>query len=68
MKFSGYYFCMDKNILGYFEICISVSLSNRFLATICQEHNVDHTFRSPKVPILLGTLEERVHWGHYWGH
>ena len=25
-KFSGYYFCMNKNIKGHFQICISVPL------------------------------------------
>ena len=27
VKFSGYYFYMNANIYGYFQICISVPLS-----------------------------------------
>ena len=30
-KFSGHYFCMNLNIWGDFQICISVTLSNDFL-------------------------------------
>ena len=30
MKFSGYYFYMNTNIQGYFQICISVPLIKSF--------------------------------------
>ena len=37
VKFSGYYFCMNKQILEDFQICISVPLKYRCLSVIVRE-------------------------------
>ena len=52
-KFSGYYFCMNTNIKGNFQICISVPLSNIILKANCHFAHVSRSLFRHKVGCMF---------------